>query len=168
MLPYWYVRSFSLPTLNLRSSSANTQVIKQSYPALRNLTIIFSLVSCSLQIRSFNLDIQSQDLDTEPEFYTNLQTFFMQVLTTYTSLVPAIRTSRAVLRDGDAITSVFWIALLSVAALGLNIASVAVFSYCAALAPLLSFFGTVVQAVAVLQLATRVESLGAYTEDGQP
>lgn len=109
-------------------------------------------------------------LPSDPDFLTNLQTFFMQVLTTYTSLVPALRAELLVLPDDSSFAAVaaavFWTALLAVATLTLNVASVALYTYRAPLAPLLSFFGSVVQATAVLQLATRFGSHDVPVDEG--
>lgn len=126
----------------------------KNYPALRNLTFIISLLSCALQISSFFHSSQAGGVIGDSDFLTNLQTFFMQLLTTYTSLVPAIRIH--LLRN---FASAFWVSFLCVATFGLNLASVVVYTYRAPLSPLLSFFGAVVQATTVLQLATRIEAM---------
>lgn len=87
-----------------------------------------------------------------PDFSNNLQAVLMQLLTTYTGLVPTVR-SKAV----RGLVSVFWVALLSVAGVVLNLMAVGVYFQNAAMAPLLGFFGNVVQAVIVLQLAIHAE-----------
>lgn len=79
----------------------------------------------------------------------------MQLLTTYTGLVPAIRSKT--LRG---LISVFWISFLSVAGVVLNFAAVGIYFHDGGMAPLLGFFGNVVQAVTVLQLAVRIDDQG--------
>lgn len=128
--------------------------LNQGYPTLRNLTFFTSLIACALQAHAYSAaTLTAGGAPTDPDFYTGLQSMLMQLLTTYTSIVPAVR-SRA-LRGA---ASVFWVALLSAAAVLLNVASVAVYVYDTSLSPFLSFFGAVVQAVTVLQLAIRVEA----------
>ncbi len=132
----------------------------QSYSALRNLTFLISLLACALQVQGFMVSQHGPGRIGSPDFFNTLQTLFMQLLTTYTSLIPAIRNQT--LRGFH---SGFWIALLCISCLVLNIASVAVFFSDVALGQLLSFFGTVVQAVTVLQLALRVDYRTAVEAD---
>lgn len=77
----------------------------------------------------------------------------MQLLTTYTGLVPTIRS-----KSVRGLVSVFWVSLLSVAGLVLNFVSLGIFFHDDAMAPLLGFFGNVLQTVVVLQLAIHIES----------
>lgn len=51
----------------------------------------------------------------------------------------------------------FWVSLLSIAGLVLNFVSLGIFFHDDAMAPLLGFFGNVLQATVVLQLAIRID-----------
>lgn len=56
------------------------------------------------------------------------------------------------------LVSVFWVSLLSIVGLVLNFVSLGIYFHDDAMAPLLGFFGNVVQAMVVLQLAIRFDS----------
>ncbi|KAF3762588.1 hypothetical protein M406DRAFT_72578 [Cryphonectria parasitica EP155] len=118
-----------------------------SYPTLQGLTIITCLICCSLQFRSYTLSPHGPGDLNGSDFFNNLQSVLMQLLTTYTGLVPAVRTPPLSGR-----VSIVWISLLSIAGLVLNFAALGTFFHDNALAPLLGFFGNVVQTITVLQL----------------
>lgn len=133
-----------------------------SYPTLQAVTILVCLIATTLQLRAYALTTtstssssptsQAGTLDSS-DFYSNLQSTLMQSLTTYTGLVPAIR-----VRALRGLISVLWVSLLSVTGLVLNFAALGIYFHDAGMAPLLSFFGNVAQAITVLHLAIRIEN----------
>lgn len=124
-----------------------------SYPSLQALTIVTCIAACCIQFRSYILSPHTPGDINSPDFYNNLQSVAMQLLTTYTGLMPTIRS-----KSVRGLVSVFWVSLLSVAGLVLNFVSLGIFFHDDAMAPLLGFFGNVLQTVVVLQLAIRIES----------
>lgn len=123
-----------------------------SYPSLQALTIITCIVACCIQLRSYVLSTHAPGEVNSPDFYNNIQSVSMQLLTTYTGLVPTIRS-----KSVRGLVSVFWVSMLSIAGLVLNFVSLGIYFHDDAMAPLLGFFGNVVQAMIVLQLAIRVD-----------
>jgi hypothetical protein len=79
----------------------------------------------------------------------------MQLLTLYTSLVPALRTQT--LRKRYAL----WVWALSIGGCMLGIISAAIYPYFTAMSPLLGMFGNVIQAGLVLQLVLCIEPIGS-------
>lgn len=124
-----------------------------SYPSLQALTIVTCIAACCIQFRSYILSAHNPGDINSPDFYNNLQSVTMQLLTTYTGLVPTIRS-----RSVRGLVSVFWVSLLSITGLVLNFVSLGIFFHDDAMAPLLGFFGNVLQSAVVLQLAICVES----------
>lgn len=114
------------------------------------------IVACALQVRSYALSSHEPGGLDDPDFYNNLQSILMQLLTTYTGLVPAVRGGEGRTRRG-LLVSAFWLSFLSVAGAVLNFAAAGVYFRDGAMAPLLEFFGNVVQALTVLQLAISLD-----------
>ena len=81
----------------------------------------------------------------------------MQLLTLYTSLIPALRTQA--LRKRYAL----WAWILSFSGCILSVVSTAIYPYFTTMSPLLGMFGNVVQAISVLQLVLCIEPLGIET-----
>lgn len=129
-----------------------TRFFLMSYPTLQAVTILVCLIATSFQLRAYALSSSSPGRLGDSDFYNNLQSALMQSLTTYTGLVPAIR-----VRALRGLISVLWVSLLSVVGLVLNFAAMGIYFQNAGMAPLLSFFGNVAQAVTVLHLAIRIE-----------
>ncbi|KAJ4397090.1 hypothetical protein N0V93_001314 [Gnomoniopsis smithogilvyi] len=123
-----------------------------SYASLQALTIVTCITACCIQFRSYILSTHTPGDINSPDFYNNLQTVSMQLLTTYTGLVPTIRS-----KSVRGLVSVFWVSLLSIAGLVLNFVSLGIYFHDDAMAPLLGFFGNVLQALVVLQLAIRID-----------
>ncbi|KAJ4422786.1 hypothetical protein N0V82_002565 [Gnomoniopsis sp. IMI 355080] len=122
------------------------------YPSLQALTIVTCITACCIQFRSYILSSHTPGDVNGPDFYNNLQSVSMQLLTTYTGLVPTIRS-----KSVRGFVSVFWVSLLSITSLVLNFVSLGIYFHDHAMAPLLGFFGNVLQAIIVLQLALRVD-----------
>lgn len=196
-------------TLTSSITTAATTILPfpgAGYPTLQALTILTCLVACTLQLRAYALSPHGPGTLSDPDFYGNLQSVLMQLLTAYTGLAAPpsaiadlldVRRQRQRQRqrgpglqqqggDGDggscrgrgrgrghgrgrppaaALAAAFWVAFLSVAAVVLNVASAAAYFRDGALAPLLGFFGGVVQAITVLQLAVRVDDARGGCDD---
>lgn len=139
----------------ISSDISPTRFFLMSYPTLQAVTILVCLIATSLQLRAYALSSTPSKVAghlSDSDFYNNLQSTLMQSLTTYTGLVPAIR-----VRALRGLISVLWVSCLSVAGLVLNFAAMGIYFHDAGMAPLLSFFGNVAQAVTVLHLAIRIE-----------
>ncbi|CAN8099208.1 unnamed protein product [Discula destructiva] len=147
-------RSDTRPLLNpTKSNPSSAKLLALSYPSLQALTILTCTVACCLQFCSYILSSHSPGATSEPDFYNNLQSVVMQLLTTYTGLVPAIRS-----KSVSGFVSVFWVFLLSVAGVLLALFDVGIYFHDSAMASLLGFFGDVVQAIVVLQLAIHMDT----------
>jgi hypothetical protein len=78
----------------------------------------------------------------------------MQLLTLYTSLVPALRTQTLRKRYAP------WVWALSIGGCMLSIISTAIYPSFTAMSPLLGMFGNLIQAGLVLQLVLCIEPIG--------
>lgn len=146
------------PLTHLNSSPSKpspASLLILSYPSLQALTILTCIVACCLQFRAYVLSPHSPGAVDDADFYNSLQSALMQLLTTYTGLVPTVRS-----KSVRGLVAIFWVALLSIASVVLNVLAMGVYFHDDAMAPLLGFFGNVVQAIVVLHLATHVD--GAY------
>ncbi|KAJ9142083.1 hypothetical protein NKR23_g7380 [Pleurostoma richardsiae] len=171
--------SFPPPSCSPTQHRSLLHALLLSYPTLRNLTFLVSLASCCLQFRAYVVASHLPGSPSDPDFYTAVQSLLMQLLTTYTGLAPTAAAARLAVpvvdsevalpdggtdedtastkkRSAGRTVSALWVALLCAAAVVLNFTSVAVYVRDAAASPLLGFFGSVVQAITVLQLAARV------------
>lgn len=145
----------TLVTEHIHPNASPFRVFLTCYPTLVVMTFLTCLVACCLQFRSYVLSPHGPGRSNNPDFYNNLQSTLMQLLTTYTGLVPAIRN-----RTLRGLISVLWVSGLSVAGMVLNFAALGVYFHDEGMAPLLGFFGNVVQTITVLQLAIRIQVLG--------
>lgn len=134
------------------TARSSSRLFMISYPSLQTLTVITCIVACCIQLRSYTLSTHTPGEVSDPDFYNNLQSVLMQLLTTYTGLVPTIRS-----KSVRGFVSVFWISLLSIAGLVLDFVSLGLYFHDDAMAPLLGVFGNVAQAMIVLQLAICID-----------
>lgn len=146
-------RPLLLPT----GTTPTNHLLLLGYPTLQALTFLTCVVACVLQLRAYALAAHEPGALDDADFYNNLQSILMQLLTTYTGLVPVARGSPRRRRRRGLLASAFWLAGLSVAGAALNFAAVGAYFRDGALAPLLGFFGNVVQALLVLQLAISLD-----------
>ena len=135
----------------------NVLTIEQSDRAILALTCLVSITACSLQFYSFITTQQVHGRQygsiRDADFLTNIQQSLMQLLTLYTSLVPALRTQT--LRKRYAL----WPWVLSFSGGILGVVSTAIYPCFTTMSPLLGMFGNVIQASLVLQLGLCIEPL---------
>lgn len=146
------------------STTSPATFLLTGYPTLQALTFLTCVAACAIQLRSYALSPHGPGALGDPDFYANLQSVLMQLLTTYTGLMPALRRHHHHHHASSTrstmwwmLASAFWLAFLSVAGAALNFAAAGVYFLDGALAPLLGFFGSAVQAVTVLQLAISLD-----------
>jgi len=167
--PNHLVRAIVADTENLHSDKSDTGAVSKLHVMLREsflsdrailaLTWLVSIAACSLQFYSFITTQQAHGRQHgsvhDADFLTNVQQSLMQLLTLYTSLVPALRTQT--LRRRYAL----WVWALSVSGCMLGIVSAAIYPCFTAMSPLLGMFGNVIQAGLVLQLVLCIEPIGS-------
>lgn len=129
-------RPATLPLLDpAQPTPSPARILLLSYPSLQALTILTCLVASCLQFRTYTLSLHRPGAISDADFYSNLQSVLMQLLTTYTGLVPTVRSSSV-----QGFVSVFWVSLLSIAGVVLNLVAAGIFFHDEAMAPLLGFF----------------------------
>lgn len=121
------------------------------------------MAACSLQFYAFvtTQQVHGRQYGSvhDADFLTNMQQSLMQLLTLYTSLVPALRTQT--LRKRYAL----WAWVLSFSGCILGVVSTAIYPCFTTMSPLLGMFGNVIQAGFVLQLVLCIEPLGSIETD---
>jgi hypothetical protein len=125
----------------------------QNKTTIISLTCLIGVASSILQTRAFDTSFRiagkKSGKTTDADFFTNLQTTLMQLLGLYTTLIPALKYQY--------VTYPFWAWIFAAGSFVCSVASIGIYFWFAALAPLVAFAGCCLQAFMVLQLVWLID-----------
>lgn len=121
--------------------------------SILSVTSLLVIASAVLQTQAFDMTFQTDGRQpgrtTQPDFYAILQSALMQLLGLYTTILPVLR--------HRTVTYPWWTWTFAAGSFLCSVSSIGLYFWFAALAPLVAFFGSCLQALMVLQLVWLID-----------